>query len=206
MRDEAGTRELLERSGRRVTLIKRDRQSDRHPAWLRGDCRKSSPQERLRLMLSRPELIRWRIVTGFKYRQGHLWQHRRLPETGTFVGPSHRCDTIWVDQAAELTVQTVNARRVTLKMRTRKKPPKSRASQPRMPCAKPDPFPITRIAPRSLPPSRRPPRRRRRAPRRGRKCSSRQECAVKQISFLIGCALFLSLQTKAFSEAKTTGP
>jgi hypothetical protein len=47
-------------------------------------------------------------------------QRCQRPETDTFVGLSHRCDTIWVDQAAEVTVQTVNARRVTLKMRTGK--------------------------------------------------------------------------------------
>jgi hypothetical protein len=40
--------------------------------------------------------------------------------TDTFVGLSHCCDIIWVDEAAEVVVRTVNARRVALKTWTRK--------------------------------------------------------------------------------------
>jgi hypothetical protein len=32
----------------------------------------------------------------------------QFPEMDTFVCQSHRCDTIWGDQAAQVTVQPVN--------------------------------------------------------------------------------------------------
>jgi hypothetical protein len=44
----------------------------------------------------------------------------RYAETDTFVGPSHRCDTIWVGLSVGVTIQTVNTKRVTGKKRTRK--------------------------------------------------------------------------------------